>query len=231
MTEGIVNIRGKEYQTVAYRVQRFRESHPEWSLLTDIISVDDDRVVMKAAILDPEGRIIATGHAEEVRASRNINRTSALENAETSAIGRCLAALGLGGTEFATANEVQGAIQQQEDRTGEYVAKVIETLKANDPIAMALFEASIGQDAWRAMFNGTSQLSSEQKSKVRESCQRGNAMLNEYAQGLEGAASDDAKLGAKELWDELSKDAKRIVWNRIGEEAREFVRELKDIEP
>lgn len=112
---GIVNIRGRDYETVASRVQRFREAHPDHTVLTEIVFRDDDVVVMKAAILDPQGRIIATGHAEEKRASSQINRTSALENAETSSLGRALAAFGIGGTEFASANEVQNAIRQQED--------------------------------------------------------------------------------------------------------------------
>jgi hypothetical protein len=57
--------------------------------------------------------VIATGLAEEKRTSSQINRTSALENCETSAIGRALAAFGLGGSEYASANEVQNAIHQQ----------------------------------------------------------------------------------------------------------------------
>jgi hypothetical protein len=61
---------------------------------------------MKATILNEQGRVLATGHSEEYRADGKINATSALENSETSAIGRALAALGLGGTEFATADEV-----------------------------------------------------------------------------------------------------------------------------
>lgn len=110
---GIINIRGKEYQTVALRVQLFREKHPEHSLTTAIVARDDDCVVMVATIGDPAGRVIATGHSEEYRKSSQINRTSALENAETSAIGRALAAFGMGGTEFASANEVENAIHQQ----------------------------------------------------------------------------------------------------------------------
>lgn len=109
---GIVNIHGKQYQTVAYRVGLFREKHPDLSLITEVISRDDDVVVMKATISD-YGRIIATGHAEENRRSSQINKTSALENAETSAIGRALAAFGIGGTEFASANEVENTIHQQ----------------------------------------------------------------------------------------------------------------------
>lgn len=107
---GIVNIHGKEYQTVAFRVGKFREEHKDWSLLTEIVTRTDECVVMKASIVDPSGRILATGHSEEYRADGKINATSALENSETSAIGRALAALGLGGTEFASADEVAHAI-------------------------------------------------------------------------------------------------------------------------
>jgi deoxycytidylate deaminase len=68
---------------------------------------------MVATILNEQNRIIATGHAEEKRKASQINSTSALENCETSAIGRALAGAGFGGSEFASANEVQNAIQQQ----------------------------------------------------------------------------------------------------------------------
>ena len=110
---GIVNIRGKEYQTVALRVQKFREAHPDWELSTEIIEANEKLVIMQARIYNTDGKCIATGHAEEFRAASQINSTSALENAETSAIGRALAAAGWGGTEFASANEVQNAIHQQ----------------------------------------------------------------------------------------------------------------------
>ena len=110
---GIVDIRGKQYETVALRVQKFRAAHPDKSLITDMIVRDDDCVVMRATIAAEDGRVLATGHSEEYRKASQINRTSALENAETSAIGRALAAYGFGGTEFATANEVANAIHQQ----------------------------------------------------------------------------------------------------------------------
>ena len=113
MTTGIVNIRGKEYQTVALRVQKFREVHKDWELSTEIIKADDAVVIMQARIYNADGKCISTGHAEEFRSNGQINSTSALENAETSAIGRALAAAGWGGTEFASANEVQNAIYQQ----------------------------------------------------------------------------------------------------------------------
>jgi hypothetical protein len=114
---GIVVIHGREYETVALRVKKFRDKYPHWRLLTEIQHRDEDCVVMRAMIADEEGHTLATGHSEEYRQSSTINKTSALENAETSAIGRALAALGLGGTEFATADEVANAIKQQEGIT------------------------------------------------------------------------------------------------------------------
>ena len=110
---GITNIRGKEYQSVALRVSKFRDAHPLHSLTTSIVNMNAECVVMQAQVADETGAIKATGHAEEYRASSQINKTSALENCETSAIGRALAAFGFGGTEFATANEVVNAIHQQ----------------------------------------------------------------------------------------------------------------------
>ena len=108
--QGVVNIRGKEYWTVARRVADFRKKHPStkgWAIETDIISVDAEVVIVKAIMKDPDGRIVATGHAEEYRAASKINRTSAVENAETSAIGRAMACAGWAGSgEYASADEM-----------------------------------------------------------------------------------------------------------------------------
>lgn len=116
---GVVQIHGKGYKTVALRVQEFYEQHSDASIVTEIVSADDSRVVMKATIYKgAAGVILSTGHAEEDRNATQINRTSALENAETSAVGRALAFLGLGGTEIASADEVAQAITQQKNSTG-----------------------------------------------------------------------------------------------------------------
>ena len=115
MSDGKVNIHGKEYKTVALRVAEFRESYKDHKLITDIYSIDEDKVIVKAAVLDPSGSVVSVGHAEEFRRASKINSTSALENAETSAIGRALAFLhgSLAGSEIASADEVAGAISQQ----------------------------------------------------------------------------------------------------------------------
>lgn len=115
METGIVNIRGKDYQTVALRVKQFRDEHPDWSVACEIIERSDACVVIRCVIADETGRSIATGYAEEYRSASQINRTSALENCETSAIGRALAAAGYGGTQFASADEVAHAISEKQD--------------------------------------------------------------------------------------------------------------------
>tara|TARA_Y100001951_G_C11271275_1_gene258936 strand:+ start:284 stop:895 length:612 start_codon:yes stop_codon:yes gene_type:complete len=130
---GIVKIHGKDYETVASRLKRFREDHPNWSLITDLVS-DGNRVVMKATLLDEKGTIRSTGHAEELRGSSNINETSALENAETSAVGRCLGNFKYTGTDsnpsIATSNEVLDAILQQERKKLDAAKKTFDEERA-----------------------------------------------------------------------------------------------------
>ena len=122
---GVINIHGKEYHTVAKRVSDFRASHPGYSISSKILSAADI-IQIKATIRDEAGRVIATGLAEEVRGETNINKTSALENAETSAVGRALAFFGLGGTEIASADEVSNAVLQQQ------ILDAVERLKAHN---------------------------------------------------------------------------------------------------
>ena len=111
------NIRGKQYVEVNERIKFFRqeEQYKHWSLITEFPVLDSEQCVCKASIADTEHRIIATGHAHEVQGSSNINKTSYVENCETSAIGRALAMLGIGiDTSIASANEVSDAIAKQE---------------------------------------------------------------------------------------------------------------------
>ena len=130
MSNGIVNIKGKEYKTVALRVQEFRTDFPGHSLLTEIVKIDDDQCIIKAMIVK-DNVIIATGHAQEFRKASQINGTSYVENCETSAIGRALAGLGIGGTEFASANEVVNAIHQQSNPVKEVVTEATLTVAKN----------------------------------------------------------------------------------------------------
>lgn len=82
------------YVPVAERVAQFRKDHPMWGLLSEVASDDGQRIRIRAWVTDETGLTVAVGHAEEVRGQGFVNRTSALENAETSAWGRALANLG-----------------------------------------------------------------------------------------------------------------------------------------
>jgi hypothetical protein len=133
MSNGIVKIHGKEYKTVALRVNEFRESaiYKGWSIMTEIVKIDDDQCVIKTQIVNPESKIVATGHAQEFRKASQINGTSYVENCETSSIGRALACLGLAGSEFASANEVVNAIHQQSNPVKELVTEAALTVAKN----------------------------------------------------------------------------------------------------
>jgi hypothetical protein len=113
---GIVNIHGREYKTVALRVQEFRAEHTiedGWAILTRVVGLDEKTVVVEAKVVTPAGIVVGLDYAEEVRGSSTINRTSALENCCTSAIGRALSACGFGGSEYASADELVRALEQQ----------------------------------------------------------------------------------------------------------------------
>jgi hypothetical protein len=68
--------------------------------------------------------IYAVGHAEEFRNSSFINKTSALENCSSSALGRCLAAFGLSGSEYASAEELVNALNNQSTNSQSTTKKV-----------------------------------------------------------------------------------------------------------
>jgi|18_taG_2_1085343.scaffolds.fasta_scaffold02082_5 uncharacterized protein (DUF3820 family) len=106
-----VTIFGREYKTVAERLDELCKSGKEYSLNTEIISWENGIIIMKATLQIGENTY--TGHAYEVEGSSQINTTSALENAETSCIGRSLASAGMGGSEFASADELANALGQQ----------------------------------------------------------------------------------------------------------------------
>ena len=111
------NIRGKQYVEVNERIKFFRqeEQYKNWTIATDFPVLDGETCVCKATVADTSGRVVATGHAHEERSSSNINKTSYVENCETSAIGRALAMLGIGiDTSIASANEVEDAIAKQQ---------------------------------------------------------------------------------------------------------------------
>ena len=119
-----VKLKGKTYTMVAQRVQAFRAAAgAQGQILTEVIEQTDQRVIVKASVsvwrdTDANGwqggwNLLATDFAEEYRNQGPVNKTSALENCCTSAIGRALSAAGLSGGEYASSFEVDNAIHNK----------------------------------------------------------------------------------------------------------------------
>lgn len=139
------NIRGKQYVEVNERIKFFRqeEEYKNWTISTEFTALDAEQCVCKALIADTQQRVIATGHAHEERSASHINKTSYVENCETSAIGRALAMMGIGiDTSIASANEVNEAIAKQESTPPKKATKAKTTKtktkeSADDPDLMS----------------------------------------------------------------------------------------------
>ena len=110
------NIKGKDYVDVATRLQAFRQMYPEGCIETvRKENTPDDVAEFEAFVRTEDGRLLATGHAREVQSSSMINKTSFVENAETSAIGRALGHVGIGSTQsIASVEEMVTALDAQE---------------------------------------------------------------------------------------------------------------------
>ena len=109
-----VDIKGKAYVEVNERIKYFRENYKGWSLESDLLSLENGVCVIKATIRDENGVVKANGLAYEKENSTFINKTSYIENCETSAWGRALGNLGIGiDTAIASAEEVINAVNNQ----------------------------------------------------------------------------------------------------------------------
>lgn len=117
-----INIKGKDYVQVNERIGYFhsQKKYEKWGIETikikdEVCSLKKDRLVQFRAVIFDENKMIkSTGHAEEYMGSSYINKTSFLENCETSATGRALGLLGIGiDTSIASAEEVSNAIANQ----------------------------------------------------------------------------------------------------------------------
>jgi len=119
------NIKGKEYVEVNARIKYLRENFKGYQLLSEIVRLDDGVCIIKARLINAEGVEVANGLAYEKEGSTFINKTSYIENCETSAWGRCLGNFGIGiDTSVASADEVQNAIKQQSQGTEKRSEKI-----------------------------------------------------------------------------------------------------------
>ena len=125
-----LDIKGKDYAEVNQRVKAFRLVHPLGKIETNIVSLNNGLVLMKASVYDKEGNLLANGYAYEREETSLVNKTSFIENCETSAVGRALGMCGYGiDTSLASYEEVQTAIEKQD----KIVADEKKKAEANKP--------------------------------------------------------------------------------------------------
>lgn len=107
-----------DYEDVDTRLHRFYERHPMGRIITTLEDATEDRFIVCAAVYrsDQDERPAATGYAQEVVGSSPVNRTSALENCETSAVGRALANLGLSPKGARPSREEMTKARKQEEQ-------------------------------------------------------------------------------------------------------------------
>jgi len=138
-----MDIKGKDYANVNQRIKAFRMVYPQGSIMTKMLSNENGVCVFKAAVYDEFGHLLGVGHAYEKEDSSFINKTSYIENCETSAVGRALAMCGFGiDVSVASAEEVQNAIENQkvteedaknyEFKFGKYKGKKLEEILSSD---------------------------------------------------------------------------------------------------
>lgn len=122
---GTTNIKGKEYAEVNQRIKAFRMVYPTGMIRTEMTSNENGVCVFRAYVYDEENKLLSTGTAYEKENSTFINKTSYIENCETSALGRALGIAGFGiDTSVASAEEVQNAINNQSDDKLELMNKM-----------------------------------------------------------------------------------------------------------
>ncbi len=138
------NIKGKQYVEVNERIKFFRleEKYKGWCLCSEVVHLDEASCVIKATICDENGVTKATGFAQEDKSSSYINKTSYVENCETSAWGRALANLGIGiDTSIASSNEVAIAIAKQNSKPQASAPETTSLKELTDDVKNRMIEA------------------------------------------------------------------------------------------
>lgn len=111
------DVKGKDYAEVNQRIKAFRSVCPGGAIVTEMLSNENGVCVFRASVYDEESHILGTGTAYEKESSSFINKTSYIENCETSAVGRALGMCGFGiDTSIASSEEVQNAMLNQNNQ-------------------------------------------------------------------------------------------------------------------
>jgi len=105
---------GKPYAEVKERVSAFRKVYPDGTITTELVSNENGIVVFKATV-QADGKMLATGHANEFVQTSGVNQYNAMENCETSAVGRALGFCGFGIKQSIASADEMAQVKKRED--------------------------------------------------------------------------------------------------------------------
>ncbi len=191
-----IDVKGKGYVEVNKRVMAFRELEPNGTITTEIVSHEDlgekgKVVTMKATVLNGNGKVLGTGLAYEKETSSFINKTSYIENCETSAVGRALGFCGIGvDTSIASAEEVMNAIKQEEDQK----AKPKLDRKNNEPSATGITPGGVDYITQLCIETGTDPAKVLSGYKVNSFYELTKAQYDQATKELERRLEDNQAL-------------------------------------
>lgn len=150
-----IDIKGKEYSEVNQRIKAFRMVYPDGIIDTELLSNDNGVCIFKAQVgyyeddIDGCVRWLGTGYAYEKEDSSFINKTSYIENCETSAVGRALGMAGFGiDVSVASAEEVQNAMQNQEVTQDDADSYKLTFGKYKDKTLKEIYDVDEGYIEW-----------------------------------------------------------------------------------
>lgn len=143
-----IDVKGKQYVMVNERIKAFRAVYPEGVIKTTMLEDDGERCTFLAEVFSDKDTLLATAHAYELKSSSYINKTSYIENCETSAVGRALGFCGIGCDDsIASAEEVKNAIEAQEEMKAQKVEKTVITSQQQTAFKKWLGENEIPEAA------------------------------------------------------------------------------------
>ena len=198
---GMIELHSKWYWQVSPRLAAFKKSNPTISVITEIITLEQTHCVMQARLTDENGLVHGIGHALEGRSDRGVNSTSYVENAETSAIGRALVSTGWSGGEYASAEELLIALENQSDTYKE----ALWLMAMGDASKFSEYVSGLSEEQQSEAF------SAAEKGKITHFKNRWRALQSKFSQSIDSCAAavmqhcvnNDAE-GVKEVIAELT---------------------------
>jgi hypothetical protein len=163
-----IKIKGRDYITVNERLKHFRldDTYKGWNIIEDVAEINNNEIIVTVTIVDQDGQLRSKASSQEYRDSSMINKTSFLENAATSALGRALGYLGIGiDTSIASAEEMNQAVVRQNYITKQERNQPIKMRKLTDDQLNKLLEEGTHKQAAKVI--ETFECTPEQIEKLR----------------------------------------------------------------